>query len=553
MLPSEHHAEGFHYVVSYRRTDRPASTTRVQEVWDWRQSELVVGDQETYREYEVSVLAKNSLGDAPKATKTIGFSGEDVPLEIPQNFQLVEGSLNSTSAVFTWNKVDPSFARIRGFFRGYQIRFWRQSDPSNVRTENMILHQWSPCRAVDGDGASPSSGLVRSRRGATDTAVSDPVVRGSTSKLWPYSTVMAGVVVLNGALASDISNVITFHTPEGVPGPVLSLTASERGSNHIRLTWQAPEVINGLLTGYIIGYKPVTAQGGELRKLVVDDPLAVYKKIFDLKEKTTYTLTIWALTRVGRGTETVIQATTAELGKPDQPVIENVDIGYNYVVVSWRPSNTKPGTNPASDFAVEYQLEGSDQWVRADTDNEQYAVNVSGLTYGQTYDIRIVALSLFVGDGDVVTSEAVKVTVGMQPAEPMIQSVASSSWFIVLICLLILFLFILLVVLLLRYNRGGKYPLEEKEKRYGANGGQFDEENRFCEYVRGEDPVKKKSQGSLESSSRSEEDDEDGSDSLGVYEDSDPTKFNDEGSFIDQSGCKKTFIDGGGAINSPRV
>lgn len=47
--------------------------------------------------------------------------------------------------------------------------------------------------------------------------------------------------------------------------------------------------------------------------------------------------------------------------------------------------------------------------------------------------------------------------------------------------------------------------------------------------------MKKKSQGSLESSSRSEDDE--GSDSLGVYEE-DPTKFNDEGSFIDQAGYK---------------
>jgi len=54
-----------------------------------------------------------------------------------------------------------------------------------------------------------------------------------------------------------------------------------------------------------------------------------------------------------------------------------------------------------------------------------------------------------------------------------------------------------------------------------------------------EDPVKKKRQGSLESSSRSEDDE--GSDSLGVYEDVDPTKFNEEGSFIDQSGYKRVL------------
>jgi len=51
----------------------------------------------------------------------------------------------------------------------------------------------------------------------------------------------------------------------------------------------------------------------------------------------------------------------------------------------------------------------------------------------------------------------------------------------------------------------------------------------------------KKSQGSLESSSKSEED---GSDSLGAYEDVDPTKFNDEGSFVDQAGYRKPLVGG---------
>jgi len=60
-----------------------------------------------------------------------------------------------------------------------------------------------------------------------------------------------------------------------------------------------------------------------------------------------------------------------------------------------------------------------------------------------------------------------------------------------------------------------------------------------CGWCFSEDPVKKKSQGSLESSSRSEDDE--GSDSLGVYEDVDPTKFNEEGSFIDQAGYKRVL------------
>jgi len=44
-----------------------------------------------------------------------------VPLEIPQNFTVINGSMNATSAAFTWLEVDTSFDRIRGFFRGYQV------------------------------------------------------------------------------------------------------------------------------------------------------------------------------------------------------------------------------------------------------------------------------------------------------------------------------------------------------------------------------------------------------------------------------------------------
>jgi len=44
-----------------------------------------------------------------------------VPLEVAQNFSLMNTSVNATSAVFTWYAVDTSFDRIRGFFRGYQV------------------------------------------------------------------------------------------------------------------------------------------------------------------------------------------------------------------------------------------------------------------------------------------------------------------------------------------------------------------------------------------------------------------------------------------------
>jgi len=43
--------------------------------------------------------------------------------------------------------------------------------------------------------------------------------------------------------------------------------------------------------------------------------------------------------------------------EPDKPLIENIEMGYDFVNVSWRSSVEEPSTNPASEFVVEYQLQ----------------------------------------------------------------------------------------------------------------------------------------------------------------------------------------------------
>jgi len=44
-----------------------------------------------------------------------------VPLDSPQNFEIENVTLNSTSAKFSWIPVDTSLERIRGFFKGYRV------------------------------------------------------------------------------------------------------------------------------------------------------------------------------------------------------------------------------------------------------------------------------------------------------------------------------------------------------------------------------------------------------------------------------------------------
>jgi hypothetical protein len=79
MLPADHNGEKFRYVVRYKRISPTVSDTTVQTIEKWRQNELVVENQPTFAQYEISVEAVNDLGSAPAEllATVIGHSGED--------------------------------------------------------------------------------------------------------------------------------------------------------------------------------------------------------------------------------------------------------------------------------------------------------------------------------------------------------------------------------------------------------------------------------------------------------------------------------------------
>ena len=69
-------------------------------------------------------------------------------------------------------------------------------------------------------------------------------------------------------------------------------------------------------------------------------------------------------------------------------------------------------------------------------------------------------------------------------APEAVQHAETSNWFIILICLILLLLFALLVFFLVWLNRGGVYPVHDKERKHGTVSGPLEEEKNFCEFVR---------------------------------------------------------------------
>ena len=83
-----------------------------------------------------------------------------------------------------------------------QLVFWKDGDRLGNRTEDIVHNSWEACPPA---GFTP----LRRRRSQPESE------RGHTSRLWPYSQITAGVLVLNGGRAGHLSDTIDFNTPEG--------------------------------------------------------------------------------------------------------------------------------------------------------------------------------------------------------------------------------------------------------------------------------------------------------------------------------------------------
>jgi neuronal cell adhesion protein len=70
-------APKFKYQVQWRSDDGSDSTWQLEEIKDWRKSEIIIENQPTYRPYRIKVRALNEIGESNTApTEIVGFSGQ---------------------------------------------------------------------------------------------------------------------------------------------------------------------------------------------------------------------------------------------------------------------------------------------------------------------------------------------------------------------------------------------------------------------------------------------------------------------------------------------
>ncbi|KAH8344677.1 hypothetical protein KR067_003077 [Drosophila pandora] len=482
----EHNAPGFQYRVNWKR-DIPAAPWENQNIYDWRQNNIVITDQPTFVKYLIKVVAINEKGESNVAAEeVVGYSGEDRPLDAPTNFTMRQIT-SSTSGYMAWTPV--SEESVRGHFKGYKIQTWTEKEGEEGLRE---IH-------VKGD---------------THNAL--------VTQFKPDSKNFARILAYNGRFNGPPSAVIDFDTPEGVPSPVQGLDAYPLGSSAFWLTWKKPLYPNGKLTGYKIYYEEVQGSYvGERREYDphITDPRVTRMKMAGLKPNSKYRISITATTKMGEGSEHYIEKRTlqdvAAMTAPATPSFSweqlPSDNGLAKFRINWQPSTEgHAGTH----FFTMYRIKGETQWLRLPEEKNKDYQEVAGLDPETAYEFRVVSV-----DGHFNTESATQeIDTNSVEGPTMVRSetVANAGWFIGMMLALAFIIFIFIIVCIIRRNRGGKYDVHDRELANGRR--DYPDEGGFHEYSQ---PLDNKSAGRQSVSSANKPGVESDTDSMAEYGDGD--------------------------------
>uniref|UniRef100_A0A4W5Q926 Neuronal cell adhesion molecule n=1 Tax=Hucho hucho TaxID=62062 RepID=A0A4W5Q926_9TELE len=216
---------GLQYKVMWRQKDVDKEWTSVTVA---NVSKFMVSGTPTFTPYEVMVQAINDYGIGPEPAVVTGHSGEDLPMQAPDNVQVLV--LNSSLAEVHWEPVPPK--TVRGRLKGYKMYYWRERS----------LHKHNPHHVEQ-----------------QVLTFSGNKSHGMLPGLQPYSLYLFNVRVFNGKGEGPASSNQQFETPEGVPGRPSFLRITNPNLDSLTLEWGPPYDRNGRLTGYTLKFQTAMA------------------------------------------------------------------------------------------------------------------------------------------------------------------------------------------------------------------------------------------------------------------------------------------------------
>ncbi|XP_066200203.1 neuronal cell adhesion molecule isoform X5 [Saccopteryx leptura] len=494
----------------------------------WHQQTEVPGTQTTaqlklspYVNYSFRVMAENSLGRSVPSEPSEQYLTKAA--EPDKNPMTVEGlGSEPDNLVITWKPLNGFESNGPGL--QYKVS-WRQKDGDDEWTSVVVAN------------------------------VSKYIVSG-TPTFVPY---LIKVQALNEVGFAPEPAVVMGHSGEDLPMVAPgNVHVSVVNSTLAEVHWDPVPLksIRGHLQGYRIYYWK--AQGASKRnrhhiekKILTFQGSKAHGMLPGLEPFSNYKLNVRVVNGKGEGPASPDSSFHTPEGVPSAPSsLKIVNPTLDSLTLEWDPPSHPNGI--LTEYTLKYQPINSTHELGPLVDLKIPANKtrwtLKNLNFSTRYKFYFFAQTS-AGSGSHITEEAVTsvdeagilppdVGAGKAMASRQVD-IATQGWFIGLMCAVALLILILLIVCFIRRNKGGKYPVKEKEDAHADPEIQpmKEDDGTFGEYSDAEDhkPLKK---GSRTPSDRTVKK-EDSDDSLVDYGEGVNGQFNEDGSFIGQYSGKK--------------
>ncbi|XP_039328625.1 neuronal cell adhesion molecule isoform X21 [Saimiri boliviensis] len=482
----------------------------------WHHQTEVSGTQTTaqlklspYVNYSFRVTAMNSIGKSLPSEASEQYMTK--ASEPDKNPTAVEGlGSEPDNLVITWKPLNGFESNGPGL--QYKVS-WRQKDGDDEWTSVVVAN------------------------------VSKYIVSG-TPTFVPY---LIKVQALNDVGFAPEPAVVMGHSGEDLPMVAPgNVRVNVVNSTLAEVHWDPVPLksIRGHLQGYRIYYwktqnSPKRNRRHIEKKILTFQGSKTHGMLPGLEPFSHYTLNVRVVNGKGEGPASPDRVFNTPEGVPSAPSsLKIVNPTLDSLTLEWDPPSHPNGI--LTEYTLKYQPINSTHELgplvdlKIPANKTQWTLK--NLNFSTRYKFYFYAQTS-AGSGSQITEEAVT-TVDEAMASRQVD-IATQGWFIGLMCAVALLILILLIVCFIRRNKGGKYPVKEKEDAHADPEIQpmKEDDGTFGEYSDAEDhkPLKK---GSRTPSDRTVKK-EDSDDSLVDYGEGVNGQFNEDGSFIGQYSGKK--------------
>ncbi|XP_030071703.1 neuronal cell adhesion molecule isoform X3 [Microcaecilia unicolor] len=428
-------------------------------------------------------------------------------------------------------------------------------NPSGVKgigsePHNLVI-SWEPMRGFLANGPGLQYKVSWRQKDSDDewtsvivASVSKYVV-SATPTFVPYEI---KVQALNDIGYAEEPAVVIGHSGEDLPMAAPSnVQVHVVNSTLVKVHWEAvpPATIQGHLQGYRVYYWKLHHSTKNSRRHDVEKKILMFSgnrthgMLPGLEPYSHYMLNVRVVNGKGEGPASPDKPFSTPEGVPNMPTFLKIgDPSLDSLTLEWGPPVHPNGI--LTEYTLKFQPINSThelgplQEIRIPA-NETSLI-LRNLNYSTRYKFYFYAHTS-VGPGSQITEESVTIMDEAMASRQV--DIATQGWFIGLMCAVALLILVLLVVCFVRRNKGGKYPVKEKEDAHADPEIQpmKEDDGTFGEYSDAEDhkPLKK---GSRTPSDRTVKK-EDSDDSLVDYGEGVNGQFNEDGSFIGQYSGKK--------------